>query len=109
MRLTHGIALLTVMLGVPIPAPAQFPPATSSPVGVSGDFAGLVETGDGRRMYLECRGQGGPTVILEAGYGNDADTWDTVGLPPDSAQTAVLPGVAAFTRVCAYDRPGTIL
>ena len=41
--------------------------------------------------------------------GNDADTWDTVGLPPGSGQTAVLPGVAAFTRVCAYDRPGTIL
>ena len=52
---------------------------------------------------------GSPTVILEAGYGNDADTWDTSGLPASSEQTAVLPGVAAFTRVCAYDRPGTIL
>jgi pimeloyl-ACP methyl ester carboxylesterase len=56
-----------------------------------------------------CRGEGSPTVILEAGAGNDADTWDAVALGPDSEQTAVLPGVAAFTRVCAYDRPGTIL
>jgi pimeloyl-ACP methyl ester carboxylesterase len=48
-------------------------------------------------------------VILEAGAGNDADTWDTMGLPPASPQTAVLPGGASFTRVCAYDRPGTIL
>ncbi len=48
-------------------------------------------------------------MILEAGSGNDADIWDDVALPPDSGETAVLPGVAAFTRVCAYDRPGTIL
>ncbi|MDQ3694777.1 MAG: alpha/beta hydrolase, partial [Chloroflexota bacterium] len=60
-------------------------------------------------MYLTCRGEGGPTVIIEAGAGNDADTWDAVVLGPDSEQTAVLPGVAAFTRVCAYDRPGTML
>ena len=109
MRLIHGIALLILLLGVPITALAQSTPATSSPVAASGDFAGLVEIGDGRRMYLECRGVGSPTVILEAGYGNDADTWDTSGLPASSEQTAVLPGVAAFTRVCAYDRPGTIL
>ncbi len=29
-----------------------------------GDFTGLVEIGDGRKMYLECRGSGSPTVIL---------------------------------------------
>src|SRR5829696_5271949 len=82
---------------------------STAPVVPSGEFAGLVDIGGGRRMYLECRGAGSPTVILEAGYGNDADNWDTVGLPAGSEQTAVLPGVAAFTRVCAYDRPGTIL
>ena len=31
-----------------------------------------------------CRGEGSPTVILEAGDGNDADIWDTVALGPDS-------------------------
>jgi pimeloyl-ACP methyl ester carboxylesterase len=110
MRLIHGIALLTVLLGVLIPAVAESAtPAAALPVPTRGDFEGLVDIGGGRRLWLECRGVGSPTIILEAGYGNDADTWDTVGLPPDSAQTAVLPGVAAFTRVCAYDRPGTIL
>jgi len=84
-------------------------PAVTSPAAASDDFAGLVDIGGGREMYLTCRGEGSPTVILEAGAGNDADTWDTVGLAPDSDQTAVLPGVAAFTRVCAYDRPGTLL
>ncbi len=109
MRLSHIIGLLTLLLGLPIPAIAQSSPEVASPTTVSGGFAGLVDIGDGRKMYLMCRGEGSPTVILEAGAGNDADTWDAVGLPPFSEQTAVLPGVAAFTRVCAYDRPGTLL
>jgi len=69
------------------------------------DFAGLVNIG-GRKMYLECRGTGSPIVILESGYRNDADIWSAQGEP---GATMVLPGVSAVTRVCAYDRPGTIL
>ena len=110
MRLIAVLALIALLLGVPLPGVAESAtPTASTPVAASGDFTGLVDIGGGRKMYLMCRGQGGPTVILEAGYGNDADAWDTVGLPPGAEQTAVLPGVAAFTRVCAYDRPGTIL
>jgi pimeloyl-ACP methyl ester carboxylesterase len=67
------------------------------------DFAGLVNIGNGRKMYLECRGKGGPTVILESGYRGDATVWSLAEHTP-----AVLPGVARFTRVCAYDRPGTV-
>ena len=104
------LSLVSVLLGVPISDAAQSAtPPVATPVAARGDFAGLVDLGSGREIYLECRGTGSPTVILEAGAGNDADTWDTVGRPPGSRQTAVLPGVAAFTRVCAYDRPGTIL
>jgi pimeloyl-ACP methyl ester carboxylesterase len=110
MRLIPVLALIALLLGVSLPVGAQFStPAAASPIAARGDFAGLADIGGGRQMYLMCRGQGSPTVILEAGAGNNADIWDTVGLAPDSAQTAVLPGVAAFTRVCAYDRPGTIL
>jgi pimeloyl-ACP methyl ester carboxylesterase len=109
-RLIHGLGLAALLLGVPLPAAAQSAtPAATALVATSGDFTGLVDIGESRRLWLECRGAGSPTVVLEAGYGNDADTWDAVGLPADSEQTAVLPGVAAFTRVCAYDRPGTIL
>ena len=88
---------------------AQSAMQAASPPVASGDFAGLVDIGDGRKMYLTCRGEGSPTVILEAGAGNNAEIWDTIALGPDSDETAVLPGVAAFTRVCAYDRPGTLL
>jgi pimeloyl-ACP methyl ester carboxylesterase len=71
-----------------------------------GDFAGLVEIGDGRKMYIECRGSGSPTVILESGYRNDAEIWST---PLEPGMSTVFPQVAKFTRVCAYDRPGTLL
>ncbi len=70
-----------------------------------GDSAGLVEIGAGRKMFLECRGSGSPTVILESGYRNDAEIWST---PLEPGKSTVFPQVAKFTRVCAYDRPGTV-
>lgn len=103
------LAVVALLLSGIIPTAAQSAPPAATPMAATGDFAGLVDIGGGRQMYLTCRGQGSPTVILEAGAGNNADTWDTVGLSSGSEQTAVLPGVAAFTRVCAYDRPGTLL
>jgi pimeloyl-ACP methyl ester carboxylesterase len=108
MRMIHVFGMLTLILGLPIPAAAQSTPAAASPIAANSDFAGLVAIG-GRRLWLACRGQGSPTVILEAGSGNDADTWDAAGLAAGARPPAVLPGVAAFTRVCAYDRPGTVL
>ena len=39
--------------------------AAASPV-ATGEFSGPIDIG-GRKLYLECRGQGTPTVILEAG------------------------------------------
>jgi pimeloyl-ACP methyl ester carboxylesterase len=49
----------------------------------------------GRSLYLDCRGRGTPTVILEAGSGSDSGTW-----------TAVHDELATTTRTCAYDRAG---
>jgi pimeloyl-ACP methyl ester carboxylesterase len=100
-------ALLVLVPSAPQVAVAQAAtfPTAASPSAADGDFAGRVNIGGGRKLYLACRGTGSPTVILEAGYPNDADIWSVaVSHPP-----AVLPGVAAFTRVCAYDRPGTFL
>jgi len=80
--------------------------AAASPVATD-DFSGLINIG-GRKLYLECRGHGSPTVILEAGAYARADVWIRDNLHPAGARTMVLPGVAEFTRVCAYDRPGTM-
>ena len=108
MRLIPVIGLISLLLGMPIPVVAQSAtPAAASPVAASGDFAGLVDIG-GRSLYLECRGQGSPTVILEAGLLGRSDIWSRDTKEPEGTRTMVLPGVAAFTRVCAYDRPGTI-
>jgi pimeloyl-ACP methyl ester carboxylesterase len=49
----------------------------------------------GRSLYLDCRGSGSPTIVLEAGMGDGVAGWNPV-----------LDGLAAATRTCAYDRAG---
>ena len=103
------LGFIILLFFMPIPAGVQSAtPAVVAATDANGDFAGLVDIGGGREMYLECRGEGGPTVVLEAGYRNNAEVWDAVALPAGAAGDAVWPGVAAVTRVCAYDRPGTM-
>jgi pimeloyl-ACP methyl ester carboxylesterase len=80
--------------------------STATALAARGDFARRVAIRGGRRLYLECRGRGRPTVMLEAGTGDRADVWSAA---PSGPGRAVLPAVARFTRVCAYDRPGTYL
>jgi pimeloyl-ACP methyl ester carboxylesterase len=50
---------------------------------------------DGHKMHMYCAGSGAPTIVLDAGLGDDAVTW--AGVQPELAKT---------TRVCAYDRAG---
>jgi pimeloyl-ACP methyl ester carboxylesterase len=47
------------------------------------------------RLHVETIGQSGPTVVFEAGLGNDSTTWKAVAGP-----------IAAFARVVLYDRAG---
>jgi pimeloyl-ACP methyl ester carboxylesterase len=74
--------------------------------GKSKDFAGLVDIGEGRKVYMECHGIGSPTVVFVSGGGDRAETWSTT---LDPSKQAVLPALAETSRVCAYDRPGTVL
>jgi pimeloyl-ACP methyl ester carboxylesterase len=78
--------------------------ATACSSSGSEDFAGMVDIGDGREMYLECRGSGSPTVVLVAGGGERGDDWSVTANPD---QSGVFPAAAEFSRVCVYDRPGT--
>jgi pimeloyl-ACP methyl ester carboxylesterase len=77
-------------------------------VAAQDDFAGLINIDNGRQLYLECRGAGSPTVVLEAGYRSSARVWSEDFHQLGAPRVMVLAGVAAFTRVCAYDRPGTV-
>ncbi|HEX6618057.1 MAG TPA: hypothetical protein VF024_00280, partial [Solirubrobacteraceae bacterium] len=68
--------------------PAAPPPA---PKAVHGLYPAA-----GARLFLDCRGAGPRTVVLDSGLGVDSNaTW-----------AGVRPAVARFARVCQYDRAG---
>jgi pimeloyl-ACP methyl ester carboxylesterase len=55
----------------------------------------LIDIG-GRRLHLLCAGSvPGPTVVIEAGSGNDSTLWDDM-----------VRRVSKFAHVCTYDRAG---
>lgn len=55
----------------------------------------LVALPGGRHLYLNCLGNGKPTVVLEPGFAATSDAW-----------FKVQPALARKTRVCSYDRAG---
>lgn len=55
-----------------------------------------VDVGGGRRIQIDCRGAGAPTVVFEAGLDVNGST----------AWTTVHDSVAKTTRACAYSRAG---
>ena len=83
----------------PTPAPSATPRPTPSatatprtPQPTAAPFAKLVSAGD-HKLYMECTGAGGPTVVMDAGLSATSRSWSLVA-----------PQVAKFTRVCTYDR-----
>ena len=107
-RMSKRVALVlgvaAVVLAAAAPALAQSGSANNS--GHAKDFSGLVNIGGDREMYMECQGTGYPTVVFVSGVRDRAETWSTT---QDPSEQAVLPAIAETNRVCAYDRPGTIL
>jgi len=79
----------------------------------NGNFAGLVDIGNGRKIYLQCSGVGSPTVALISGTRGAHDDWTDLMDPKNPAggtkpgESAVFPQVSKVTRICVYDRPGT--
>jgi CubicO group peptidase (beta-lactamase class C family)/pimeloyl-ACP methyl ester carboxylesterase len=92
-------------------AKAKGPTPGASARASAGASSGLVKIGDGRKLFLTCRGSGGPTVVLISGFRGAYDDWTHIVAGPDKPPTAgpraVFPQIGKFTRVCAYDRPGT--
>jgi len=93
------VAVLTgLVLALAIDIVRSGGPATWLAVrGLPAPYVPLGERVDigGRSIYLDCRGEGLPTVVLESGMGGGAGAWGTV-----------FGELAATTRTCAYDRPG---
>jgi hypothetical protein len=61
------------------------------------DEATLPKTGElvdvgGRRLHVECKGTGAPTVVFESGLGLSSAYWGRIA-----------PTIARTTRVCVYD------
>src|SRR5829696_9666758 len=59
------------------------------------DFAGLVDIGGGRQMYMECQGKGRPTVVFVSGAQDRTETWSTT---KDPSEQALLPAIAQTNR-----------
>jgi pimeloyl-ACP methyl ester carboxylesterase len=86
-HILRGSALLLAIASPSARVSAQSDSAPSPP-------GRLVNLG-GYKLHLNCTGSGSPTVVLSAGAGDFSIDW-----------ALVQPKVAAFTRVCAYDRSG---
>lgn len=78
--------------------------ATLPAAAAAEDLAGRLDIGGDRRIYVECRGEGGPAVVIVAGAKASAADWTDPAAP---GAPNVFDAIAGFTRACAYDRPGT--
>jgi pimeloyl-ACP methyl ester carboxylesterase len=79
-------------------------PATTATAVPDGDIAEQVDIGGGRTIYVECHGEGSPTVLLLSGGGTASDLWHA----PEQTTPNVYDTIGAETRVCALDRPGVM-
>ncbi|HEX6628914.1 MAG TPA: alpha/beta hydrolase [Gemmatimonadaceae bacterium] len=86
-RRLRGSALLLAMATLSAGASAQSDSVPPPP-------GKLIDLG-GYKLHLNCTGSGSPTVVLSAGAGDFSTDW-----------ALVQPKVAAFARVCSYDRSG---
>jgi pimeloyl-ACP methyl ester carboxylesterase len=87
------LLLAALALALPVRVIAQEGASTIARA-TPGPSGNRVDIGD-RALFISCTGTGSPTVMLEAGSGNSADTW-----------AGVQPEIARFTRVCSYNRAG---
>jgi pimeloyl-ACP methyl ester carboxylesterase len=78
-----GYTTLLLLFVTPLSA-SEFPPAPGQRIDVGG-----------YNIHIHCVGNGQPTVIIDAGLGDDSTDWQQIQL-----------AAANETTVCVYDRPG---
>jgi pimeloyl-ACP methyl ester carboxylesterase len=87
-----GLVLACVLAGIGYEQIGRWQAARQFPV-----QGRLIDVG-GRRMQIDCRGSGSPTVVFESGL-------DALG---SLSWSKVHDAVALFTRACAYSRAGLL-
>lgn len=88
MRLARAIAAAAFVMIAPLRASA-------APGDEIYAHPGQLVEADGARLNLYCTGSGSPAVLLDAGHQDWAPAW-----------AVIQPRVAAWARVCSFDRPG---
>ena len=89
----HELRNLALVLLIPLAAISQDATPSTAVSAAYGNFADHVDLG-AESLYLTCKGEGAPIVILESGsLGMTTADWN-----------GVQDQVATFTRVCSYDR-----
>jgi len=84
-KTVHILSVILLSLSFThVKAGGQFPPVPGNRYDVGG-----------YSIHMLCRGQGSPTVLIDAGLGDDSSDWF------DIQNT-----VSVETRVCVFDRPG---
>ena len=82
----------TASPAAPTPLPTDAPTAAPSPTPAGPN--GLFDIGGGRRLYLECIGEGSPTIVIDVGNDDTIHgSWEEVFRP-----------MSEISRTCAYDR-----
>ncbi len=92
LRTCLGLGLLLVMLGA---VGATYNALSVRYYRSASPPPGKLYSVNGKAMHLYCTGDGSPTIVLEAGLGNDWLIWGKVQ-----------PALSKTTRVCSYDRIG---
>lgn len=95
-RVGERIALAVLIVGsVAVGASTAFNAVATHHYWATHPVPGRIYRVNGYDMRIDCTGTGSPTLVLDAGLGNDGLIWGTV--QPELSKT---------TRVCSYDRAG---
>jgi hypothetical protein len=95
-RASSALALAVLLCAVALGTPRAASPVADA---AQGDFAGLVDIGAGRRLYIECRGTGSPAVVLEAGYRSSARIWSEDLRRCAATNPSTAPSLRSVTRM----------
>jgi hypothetical protein len=94
--LTHLRGLLPPLAWLQQPTGRAQPTAPPvSPVQQPTELRRVLDVGSGRRLFIDCLGDGPKTVVFDAGLGVASDSWGEVQRR-----------VSHFARACRFDRPG---